>query len=1011
MDKKAFVLAKNHADVLDQKTNERIDQTKKVQDGTVKRLKNVEESTHQLTSMNINQEELLSQEMSAGVDVIPKTAANRPLMAEFHGQTLVSMGNSELPPAPYVLADPKTSVKAFREDSWKDGVGKFQTAKVALSTANFFSKVSGSLTENPHVAKYINASALASPNEFSSEAAGTRYNQISTLNAEVFPFSTITNGQIAQQLFSLNIIEQIERKHGFIPADDKVQWVKDNVQDVKANWHGKGSGPSGSEANISWWKTTLNSWVNVLTTTSASISKLSHFSTTYDSGVQNVVDSNGFIHYLAYAEASDGTTASIIETDYVELEVTLKSSANLIQRPIFKRTASFEGKVAGSTVENPHYADSYAGSGLPTPVSDRGTFNADYYRVNELDGNMRVTSNPTNGNYAYQQFSFNVVAEIERKLGGIPANDKLQWLKNNIKKYNLVWFGKGDSPIGNKAFVRVYNNTNETWLDGLKSHSSSSVAEINFGVSGNFDKYTDSNGFVHFLAFSAQSDGTIASVIYTDYVELEIELKPDAELIHPNVPLYQVEQSEYDKILVDWDEAEVQRRYSSVKGMQHVQNPMLTVEGGNLLPPFYEWEDNTNGDGAIVGPYEVLIPDVSATRYYRIYIPALPNQEYNMSSEQDSGGRLYYYLCDGRKTRLNNTINRESVTTTSSTRYFEVIVASFPGGDVIVKKPMLTLGSQPKPFTLYNPSHLYAQAKLGAIGDVKDTLYQDQGQWKVRKAVEKDVVLDGSLSWGLSENKTGFKRFIAPSISRSNIADAARMVKFNGYASFDYSTSSPPQPDMFGVQVAGTLVSVSNADTGFTDGTSPSSSDINRYFNGWKYTDGTTWESVTGNGETATAQEALETKPKDYTPYKLSYVLANSETLDVTDVYGSPMAAHSHISYTHKLGKLGEYENGITEEGTFSSIIKVEKIDRETGKETDVTDSCTLNAEKNGFTSTSLVDGDLVWYELEVENAAGTVDIMYYDSRYVIEDDTNGKVYKYKITASDGVPQISLIEI
>ncbi len=37
------------------------------------------------------------------------------------------------------------------------------------------------------------------------------------------------------------------------------------------------------------------------------------------------VDSNGFAHFLAYAEPSDGVTPSIINTDYAELLVELKT--------------------------------------------------------------------------------------------------------------------------------------------------------------------------------------------------------------------------------------------------------------------------------------------------------------------------------------------------------------------------------------------------------------------------------------------------------------------------------------------------------------------------------------------------------------------------------------------------------------------------------------------------------------------------------------------------------------
>src|SRR5690606_21250337 len=46
-----------------------------------------------------------------------------------------------------------------------------------------------------------------------------------------------------------------------------------------------------------------------------------------ESSIPGTIDSNGFVHFLAFADASNGTTASRIETDYVELEVELSVSS------------------------------------------------------------------------------------------------------------------------------------------------------------------------------------------------------------------------------------------------------------------------------------------------------------------------------------------------------------------------------------------------------------------------------------------------------------------------------------------------------------------------------------------------------------------------------------------------------------------------------------------------------------------------------------------------------------
>ena len=77
---------------------------------------------------------------------------------------------------------------------------------------------------------------------------------------------------------------------------------------------------------------------------------------------------------------------------------------------------------------------------------------------------------------------------------------------------------------------------------------------------------TDANGFAHFLAYAEPSDGIVPSLLNTDYVSLEIELKPDAILHDPCVPLYEVDSVEYGKILVDYDESEVVKRYPKVLG-------------------------------------------------------------------------------------------------------------------------------------------------------------------------------------------------------------------------------------------------------------------------------------------------------------------------------------------------------------------------------------------------------------------------------------------------------------
>ena len=115
------------------------------------------------------------------------------------------------------------------------------------------------------------------------------------------------------------------------------------------------------------------------------------------------------------------------------------------------------------------------------------------------------------------------------------------------------------------------------------------------------------------------------------------------------------------------------------------------------------------------------------------------------------------------------------------------------------------------------------------------------------------------------------------------------------------------------------------------------------------------------------------------------------------------------------LGDADFYGQGIVLEGyAFVGIEKVTKIDLESGVEIDVTDTCTLNEAKNGFTSTALNARDICWYELRLDpetTLIPEIKYAYYDSRYVVVDDSNGKYYRWKIASTDGVPRIELEEV
>jgi len=188
-------------------------------------------------------------------------------------------------------------------------------------TSDFNGKVAGSTVENPNIAKRWAYTTLLSPSDFnaSDAEAAINYSYISKIDTSVQSNNNKNNGYIIQQLFSFNLIRLVEDKYGPIQATDKVQWLKDNIFRITCNWWGNGSGPNGNKATLVRYKTDTNSYYTdyQVSHTSSAISRLQIGTTSPTTSI----DSNGFVHFLAYADPSDGITASTINTDYINLEI------------------------------------------------------------------------------------------------------------------------------------------------------------------------------------------------------------------------------------------------------------------------------------------------------------------------------------------------------------------------------------------------------------------------------------------------------------------------------------------------------------------------------------------------------------------------------------------------------------------------------------------------------------------------------------------------------------------
>ncbi|MGO4543220.1 hypothetical protein AB4Z29_00270 [Paenibacillus sp. 2TAB23] len=215
-----------------------------------------------------------------------------------------------------------------------NGTGTKSWTPIVTLNAKFVGKITSSTVANPHIVKRTpggnsgtNSSLLAPSNSNFVELSQGQYNSIMTLNAAVFDLPNTGNGNISQTLFSFDLIEHVIRNYGVgvfgsaVSIADRVAWLKVNVTKFICRWHGFGSVPSGNKAYFTGWRQSVSAWnASPQTHTNGTVASLSFSTsdfTTYSP------DANGFVHFLAYTDASNGTIASTINTDFVELEVVL----------------------------------------------------------------------------------------------------------------------------------------------------------------------------------------------------------------------------------------------------------------------------------------------------------------------------------------------------------------------------------------------------------------------------------------------------------------------------------------------------------------------------------------------------------------------------------------------------------------------------------------------------------------------------------------------------------------
>lgn len=265
----------------------------------------------------------------------------------------------------------------------------------------------------------------------------------------------------------------------------------------------------------------------------------------------------------------------------------------------------FKNKIQGSTVENPHSAFTVLTNVWSPPTSTTGRWdwsNAQlaYDQISTLNGTTKSISMNTSGYRAGILMSFDVIAEVEKNIcQQIPASDlagKVQWVRNNISSIVNRWYGFGTSSVGNRAWIAVWHATSNAWTTGWNNHTSSGVQGMATNVNANLQDRIDANGMIHFMAYADPADGTTQSVIHTDYVSLEINMKQSSVLdskwvLHPSAKIIDEETLELNSTVANC----FSYGYVNVEKASQVRLDAEISAGANFRVRFLDSNSNVIG--------------------------------------------------------------------------------------------------------------------------------------------------------------------------------------------------------------------------------------------------------------------------------------------------------------------------------------------------------------------------------------------------------------------------------
>ena len=154
--------------------------------------------------------------------------------------------------------------------------------------------------------------------------------------------------------------------------------------------------------------------------------------------------------------------------------------------------------------------------------------------------------------------------------------------------------------------------------------------------------------------------------------------------------------------------------------------------------------------------------------------------------------------------------------------------------------------------------------------------------------------------------------------------------KYNGNLLKPQEFNYIDEGDMCGTANTSWFITIFNKDGGWTESQILNDEDIKRYFNGWKYIDGTTWQGIgsssTANATTSLNNTILDIDPNaEWKPYELIYLFATPtiEDVEVRDTIGDLTNEDNYFIHNN-INKVSYIANGVTTNFSSGSITSFE---------------------------------------------------------------------------------------